>query len=845
MRRGGLLRSRLLLEIVVLSLFIGGIPSLFGALWRWPISPQGRDHLAFAASSRGVLEGRITDPLGAVIPGASVTLLRDGRMLAQVRSDENGRYRFADVVSGLYQLRVERQGFAPREIRDIFLPAGAVRVLDVMLSVGPLREEIVVTATATEVPRAQLGASVGVVEEEDLQRQAKVHVLELLRIIPGLHVAQTGGRGGQTSLFLRGGNSSFTKVLLDGAPINQIGGFFDFSTLMGTQIERIEVMRNPNSVLYGSDATSGVIQLFTRRSREYARIPTFGYAIEGGSYRSLRQEASLRGAVRTFDYASSFSRYDTDNHLPNHAYHNGTYVGNFGWQPNVASEVRLVLRHTVMALGTPNALDFYGIPDDSAMRGRETYVVLSGRHHTTRRWQNQIRFASVHSLSRFTNPAPTGEPFDPFGFGPVYLGAPVTIVGGNGFRVSGRAILDFGGSYPQTFVTDTVRQSLWAQSDVRVGEAFTGTFGFRYENERGRSGTQRVDRDNFSYILQGQYNWAARVFVTAGVGVEDNAVFGVEANPRVSVASVLRRGEPTSWWNETKLRFYFGTGIKEPNIFQEGSSLFAVLRGLGASGEALIARFRIAPIGPERNRSFDLGLEQNFARNRARLSLALFHNRFEDVIEFLSRSALLQLGVPVEVAQATPFGANVNAQTFRARGAEVELTADVGHGLMARGTYTYLDARILRSFSSDALRPTFNPAFPGIPIGAFAPLVGARPFQRAPHTGSLLLAWSRSRWSLVLIGSFVGRRDTSTFLSDPFFGPSMLLPNRNLNPGYQKLDLSAHYRVHERVTLVTVVENVLNRRYTEVFGYPAPKLNFRAGARVTWGGVAAWRDIFR
>ncbi|MCX7752615.1 MAG: TonB-dependent receptor [Blastocatellia bacterium] len=827
--------NRVTLSIV--ALLMGGLLATGS-----PFSLFAGQHIASTGSA---LEGRITDPFGAVLPRASVVLLRNGQEVARTSADENGRYRFAGLASGLYDLRVEHEGFAPRTIPNIFVPARAVRVLDVVLSVGPLREEIVVTATATEVPQAQLGASIAVLDESDFQRQAKVHVLELLRTIPGLYVAQTAGRGGLTSLFMRGGNSSFTKVLLDGAPINQIGGFFDFSTLVGTQIERVEVMRNPSSVLYGSDATTGVIQIFTRRGQEHARIPLFGYAIEGGSYSSLRQEASLSGVARTFDYASSFSRYDTDNHLPNHTYHNGTYVGNFGWQPSVTSEIRLVLRHTAMGLGTPNALDFYGIPDDSFMRGRETYVVLSGRHQTARRWQNQIRFSSVHSMSRSVNPAPTGEPFNPFGTGFVYLGAPVTIVGGNGFRVRGRAILDFGGTYPQTFVTDTVRQSLFAQSDVRLGETLTGTFGFRYENERGRSGARRVSRDNFSYFLQGQYNWAARWFVTAGVGIEDNAVFGVKANPRVSMAYVLRRGETSSWWNETKLRFYFGTGIKEPNIFQEGSSLFTVLRNLGPSGEALIARFRIAPIGPERNRGFDFGLDQDFARNRARLSLTFFHNRFKDVIEFLSRSALVQLGVPAEVAQATPFGANVNAQTFRARGAEVELMADFGYGLMARGNYTYLDAKVLRSFSSDALRPSFNRAFPGIPIGAFAPLVGARPFQRPPHTGSVLVAWARSRWSVAVVGSFVGRRDTSTFLSDPFFGSSMLLPNRNLNPGYQKVDVSLSIRPHDRLTLVAVVENVLNQRYTEVFGYPAPKLNFRAGARLNWGGVAAWRDIFR
>ncbi len=828
----------------VLLTFIGTLLGITGGLSLFASDTAGSFFARAASQGEGVLEGRITDPHGAVVPGASLTLFREGRPVARARSDEAGRYRFAGLASGLYGLRVEREGFAPRMVSNLFLTAGAVRVLDVVLAIGPLREEIVVTATATEVPQAQLGASVASLSEEDFQHQAKGHVLELLRLIPGAHIAQTGGRGGQTSLFLRGGNSSFTKVLLDGAPINQIGGFFDFSTLVDVGVERVEVMRNPNSILYGSDAASGVIQLFTQRGREHARIPLFGYRVEGGSYRTLWQQASLRGAARTFDYASSFSRFDTDNHLPNHTYHDGTYVGNFGWQPSVTSEIRLVLRHTVRALGTPNALDFYGIPDDSATRGRETYVSLSGRRATPR-WQNQIRFSSVHSWSQFTNPAPTGEPFDPFGFGPVYLGAPVTIIGGNGFRVSGRAILDFGGTYPQTFVTDTVRQALRAQSDWRAGEAFVGTFGFQYENERGFSGQRRVSRNNFSYFAQGQYNLAARLFVTAGVGLEDNAVFGLEANPRVSLALLLRRGETSRWWNETKWRFYFGTGIKEPNIFQENSSLFALLRGLGPSGQELITRFRVAPIGPERNRNFDVGLDQNFGRNRARLSLTYFHNRFRDVIEFVSRSALLQLGIPQEVAQATPFGANVNAQTFRARGVEVELLADLGGGVTVRGSYTYLDARVVRSFSSDALRPSINPAFPGIPIGAFAPLRGARPFQRAPHTGSVILTWARSRWSAVLAGSFVSRRDTSTFLSDPFFGPSMLLPNRNLNPGYQKLDVSVQYRVHERLTLVSVVENVLNQRYTEVFGFPAPKLNFRAGARLSWGGVNTWREIFR
>ena len=149
----------------------------------------------------------------------------------------------------------------------------------------------------------------------------------------------------------------------------------------------------------------------------------------------------------------------------------------------------------------------------------------------------------------------------------------------------------------------------------------------------------------------------------------------------------------------------------------------------------------------------------------------------------------------------------------------------------------FLDARVQRSFSSDALAPSINPSFPDVPIGAFSPLIGARPFRRAPHTGFLALTYAKSRWSALLQGVFVGRRDDSTFLLDADFGNTLLLPNRNLDAAYHKLDLSGSFTVNRHVLLFTSMENLLNERYSSNFGFPALPFTVRSGVKITIGGA--------
>jgi vitamin B12 transporter len=157
-----------------------------------------------------------------------------------------------------------------------------------------------------------------------------------------------------------------------------------------------------------------------------------------------------------------------------------------------------------------------------------------------------------------------------------------------------------------------------------------------------------------------------------------------------------------------------------------------------------------------------------------------------------------------------------------------------------RGGWTYTDAVVQQSFASSALAPAINPLFPDIPIGAYSPLIGARPFRIAPNTGFAGVNWNQGRWFLSAVGTFVSRRDDSTFLSDSEFGNTLLLPNRNLDSGYQKLDLYGSYQVLHCLSIYSSLQNVLNQKYQEVYGYPALPFTIRAGMKFTFGGES-WK----
>jgi iron complex outermembrane receptor protein/vitamin B12 transporter len=764
------------------------------------------------------VQGTVTDPLGAMVKDAKVSLLRGEAETGAATSNAEGAFTFSSVSSGRYHLKVEASGFAPYTGHDMFVDSSGVTVMNVTLQISTLKQDVIVSATGSELPVSQIGASAALIDRDEISAENKLDVLENLRTVSGAQIVQTSQRGGATSLFIRGGESSFNKVLIDGAPANALGGGYDFAQLSNTGVSSVEVLKGSNSVLYGADALAGVVSVTTRRGT--STIPELKLTTDGGNFGTHFHAASFAGAFKQFDYFSEFSRFDTQGSYQNDYFHNATYAGNVGWAPNTKTDLRVTYRRNWSDAGSPNGLLLYGIADDSRSKNQNSYLSATAQNQTTARWRNLLRFAFTQLNSTYSNPTPTGVP-DPYGFGN-YLGNNVTITGANGYTVKGQGILDYAGSYPQISPSYEARRSAYAQSDYQFFRDWTGTFGFRYEHENGSG----IRRDNYSYFLEGHGNIGRRLYLTAGVGLEDNAVFGFEASPQVSAAYYLRRPSSGSFFAETRLRFNYGQGVKETSTYQEANQLFFLLT------PAERTKFGVDKLGPERSRDLDAGIEQGLWHGRARLELTYFHNSFYNLINYLSPTELISIGIDPGAAALAGFGAYVNATSTKSQGVEVQFVSDLGHGLLFQGNYTYLDAVVTKAFGT----PSFNPAFPNIPIGAYSPLEGQRPFRRAPHSGSLRLIYAHRKFSGAFTGYMVSRRDDSTLLSDALFGNSLLLPNRDLAPAYQKFDLSGRYTLKSWMSLYTGIENLFSQHYQAAFGFPAAPFTIRAGITLTIGG---------
>jgi vitamin B12 transporter len=788
------------------------------------------------SSPEGSIQGTITDPSGAAIANAKVELLAGDseNPVATVMSDANGQYVVQRSSGTGLRVRVSAAGF--QTVEKAVSMAGGQESLNVTLPLPSFSDEITVTSTGTPTPQAQLGAAVTTLSQPDYQGTRDIY--EGLRFIPGLQAVQTGQAGGTTSLFIRGGDSDANKLLIDGIPANDIGGNVNFANLSSPGIGEVEVLRGPNSVLYGSDALAGVVSLTTPRGT--TPLPLITYMIDGGNFGTYHQEGTFSGLWDRLDYFSDFSRFDTRNSIPENTFHNGTFVGSYGFRLSQNSTLRATVHHDQVASGQPNAVELYVFPTIAKQNNEDSYFGATWEDQTTSNWHNLVRYAGVRLRSNFTQFSASGIPQYYEGEIVDYLGAPVTLHGANGYTVSGQAVYQYPETYPNVYPTSTDEDFVYAQTDYRINQHLLGLFGFSYEDERGYTESptpaNSVERGNYNYTMQFQGDIRNRVYYTLGGGIENNGLFGVAGTPRVSLAWQALRGNAGSIFNGTKLRASYGEGIKEPSISDQTTSLYALLESL-PGGSALISQYHIGPIGPVRSRTYDGGVDQIFLNGRGRASLTFFHNEFTDGIEYIPQQGLVDLGVPPAVAAAAVYGATVNSQSYLAQGVETEVEYRITNNIFARGGYTYLDARIQHSFTSDAIGPSYNPNFPTVPIGIYSPLIGARPFRRAPHTGYFELSYRRKRLFTDLRGTLVGRRDDSDFLEfDANGGTTMLLPNRNLDAAYQRIDLVGSYQFNRYVSAEASASNLLCQHYSEAFGYPSLPFMFRAGLKFSLGG---------
>src|SRR6185437_15112737 len=304
------------------------------------------------------LRGTVWDGVGRPISSARVALTApDGRLVASDVTDARGAFTLSA---------------SPAAYTSNLQLAGAPVPMRITLDLAPMQQSLVVAATGVATPQTQLGQSVQVLDHSALNARVGLTLDDSLREAAGVQISRDGAVGAQTSLSLRGSDPGFTKIMLDGVPLQRFDyGAFDFSTLLPAALESVTVVSGGDSVVYGSDAAAGVVDI---RSPTGAGLPAPELTAEtiGGSFSTVQQTDQFLGNRGPFDYAFTFGYLNTLNQLPNNPAWNQTWAGNVGIRVPARSFARINLRHTSSRAGDPGAFVFYAIPDDSWQRQGET-----------------------------------------------------------------------------------------------------------------------------------------------------------------------------------------------------------------------------------------------------------------------------------------------------------------------------------------------------------------------------------------------------------------------------------------------------------------------------------------
>ena len=798
---------------VLLGFFIAAL--LFFALTSASVN-------VFAQQKSALIEGTVVDPRGAGIAGARVSLGPTTEAAAgETRTDAEGKFRFSKIHEGDYQIIAEAAGFTQSTKTNISVRSDKSEAVTITLQVAAISDSVVVTATRTQTPLSEFGGTVSVINDGDLSRGAYTNVSESLRLVPGLAVVQTGGRGGLTSIFIRGGESDYNKVLIDGVPVNQAGGAFDFFALTPENLERIEVVRGPQSALFGSDAMAGAIQLITRRG--YSSTPKFDLSAEGGSFDFHRETAVLSGARRWFDYSGSFGFQSTDGRFNNNDYINRSASLNLGFKLSPSADLRVTSRWNDSRQGVPGPTATLFADPDQRQKHRD--IALSGAldFRTGSRWSHNARFVYSEFGTNSFDPAaqdltqPGTPPLPPFGFG-----------------------------FDSAFAFNDHEKRIGAhfQSTAAIGRSNLFVAGVDVEHESAVFSNSDIfsqsrvspDRNNLGIFLQDQLAWRDLLFITAGVRAERNSStvpsdlravlaqlgsfvpdgdvgFGWTANPRIALALVARRHREESRVGLSTIRASFGTGIKEPTLTEAFSPSPFFLGNPN--------------LNPERAISYEIGLSQEFYSRRARVDFTYFDNRFRDIITFESTTSFGPITLPT--GRLTHF---INTDRSSARGVELTATALAGGVFRSRlkltGSYTFLRSRLDQAADVLVFAP---PTFEG--VFRPNPEIGLPLLRRPRHSGYFEVGWIAHRFDAAITGVLVGsRRDFDAVRFAKFDANGKPI----FNDGYAKLDASGSYRFNRYLSAFARIENLLNEDYQEVLGFPAYRLNFTAGLRLRLGG---------
>ena len=730
-----------------------------------------------AIAAAGPLTGRVFDPEGRPVPGARVLLVRNGTIAGTTITDIDGGFTLRGPDTGRAEIRVALDGFRAEPLR-VTAGDAALDVGTIQLAVSAMTESVLVTASQVEVPLTATSSSATVITGDELRARQAESLPDALRLVPGLTVAANGGRGALTSAFPRGGESDYSLVLVDDVPANAFGGGFDFSQVPLVDVERIEIVRGPQSALYGSNAIGSVVRVITRRGGPPAGAATF----DAGSFGTTRAAASSSGSLGRWGWGASAERLASDGmngrrtmageEISNDDYERIAVAGGGGWTRTDGANLRASVRYVGDERGAPGPFGsdpagfFTGI--DAISRGTDDRLLASMTAATPSNRRLRARAQVSHG------------------------------------RIDGDFASPFGESESWSR-----RTGVRVQADVGLADGLDGSAGAEIQRERAGStfitaaGVREVpiERSLAGFFGEARWSRAGRLFVTGGVRAEritrhalagDPDTFSprpdfaddtvVSVNPKIAAAWFVRSADGAY----TKVRASAGTGIRPPDAFE-------------------IAFTDNPGLKPERSRSLDAGVDHALAGGRVLVEATAFLNDYDDLI------------IAVGAFGGASRYRTDNISNARARGLELAATgrarwsARVPVDLQVRFAYTRLHTEILAV---------------DLGSGAPPPFAEGDPLLRRPaHQFSTDVLLTAGRLGAFLQGGGRGRA-LDTEPSTGTFGGLFDAP------GYSVWHAGASWRLAKGVQVFGRVTNLFDRAYEEVLGYPALPRGVAAGVRV-------------
>jgi len=502
--------------------------------------------------------------------------------------------------------------------------------------------ETVVSATGIPTDSSQIASSVTVITEEQIQRDQLRTLPGLLATVPGLNVVQTGGPGGQTSVFIRGMNADHVKVLVDGVDVSDPSGprrVFDFGPLMTDDIDHIEILRGPQSGLYGADAMSGVISITTKKGSGPA---TWTTTAEAGSFGTFNQSMQVSGGTTNSNYAFTVAHNLTSSspvtplellapgeRRNNDWYNNYTYSGKVGVDLSDIFSVNFAGRYTDTTLRFTN--------------------------------DNFSNFPLV--FPNFDQSFSTSHQFNGFGEGVLKLfDNRLTNHFGLAYSDILRRVMDPGVPL-QPFDGD--RTKIYWRSELALAKGQTLVFGIEREEERALTSVANASVGNRGIYAELQSSFFDRFFLVSNFRHDENDAFGQHNTWRIAPAFLIPE-------TGTKLKASYGTGFNAPSLAQ----LY-----FPPSGNPKLR--------PEESTGYDYGFEQAFLTQRIRFGVTWFHNDITDLITF----------------GPAPLYRNMNVETAETHGLEAFLAVQISDRFQVRTDYTHTVAINLDSGTDLPRRP--------------------------------------------------------------------------------------------------------------------------------------------